>query len=58
VEKRLRAAVINGGDGAPAASDLNGGVLQHKGDEGKVRWGVQLMRDSLEAQLTETERRR
>jgi hypothetical protein len=28
--KRLGATVFNGGDG-------NGGVLQHKGDEGKVR---------------------
>jgi hypothetical protein len=50
--------VINGGDGAPAAGDENGGVLQHNDYEGKVRWGVHSMRDGLEAWLTKTEWRR
>jgi hypothetical protein len=29
--------VFDSGDGAPVAGDGNGGVLQHQGDEGKVR---------------------
>jgi hypothetical protein len=28
--------MFDGGDGALAPGDKNGGVLQHKGDEGKV----------------------
>jgi hypothetical protein len=36
-EKRLGAAVFDGGDIALAAGDGNCGVLQHKGNEGKVR---------------------
>jgi hypothetical protein len=29
--------VFNGGDGAPAADDRDGGVLRHEGVTGKVR---------------------